>query len=153
MLIIHHFVIMPSEHLVQRLAGASDSNIPLLLGKPELWSKRQHGRTTWTIEDYQIAIKLLFLITLQQEYLEEENDSTELKQIVEELLGSRPYTEETFDRWWQIEHIDRLQAVEDLGTHLAASHLALIGRTGNQKIDSWFSTPAEETAQAQVELP
>jgi hypothetical protein len=97
------YIVRPTATLLQKL-GTCSFETALTLGYPVMWSRAEADRTAWTRNDYKEQIKLLFLAELASDY-----DGTtylDLQQVLDELLGTPPWTVDTFDRWWQLERIE-----------------------------------------------
>ena len=97
MIYMAYYVIYPTHHLGERVEHETE-NLRLFVQTPRLWIKEQGGRTAWGAEDYEEHAKLLFLADL----LTSAEEDAPRQCLLDELLGTPPYTTAPFDRWWHV---------------------------------------------------
>jgi hypothetical protein len=127
--------------LIQILARADESWTVLIggtmiisvverWGKPISWDASQAFR--------ECRVKLVFLGTIVEDYLQESNDSMTW---LRDLLGPSPYTSAVFDRFWTMEPTEILDSVETLSNQMSESTISMLSTTdvGNALAEKWAS--------------
>ncbi len=91
------YIIKPAESLKKKVEYNSlhSDEFPFA---PLLWTNRQGGRSSWTSEDYVLAMKCLFVAYLKYCTL----PALEIRF----LFGDLEISAEGFDAWWEMELYD-----------------------------------------------
>jgi hypothetical protein len=139
-----YYIIRPTERLRERLERC-DPDVAVLLGEPVLWSKWEGGRTVWTPQDYEAQVKLLFLAHLRSEYLVGDGNKSELRDLLEELLGKPPFDLRVFDRWWTLERFEGInESFEDVEKLLGVEGLKLLAKPQSTLVAAWLTDMTKE---------
>jgi hypothetical protein len=133
-----YYVIKPNKRLLERLSKEPPDLQELLL-LPALWTKEVGGKTVWGEREHMIQVALMFLLNLRQDYIVGNDPHPEVQLLIEELLGSPPYTMEVFDCWWEIEHLDEGEQYEDVEEQMGLEDIQLLAGGGLARIDGWLS--------------
>lgn len=100
-----HFIIAPKHTLNEYLEDyirQTGEDEAIVLKEKVIWRK---DFSATTLDNHTAQVKLLFLAEIHTQALDVPDDQHSYRDLLLELLGSVPYTVETFDRWWTLEAI------------------------------------------------
>lgn len=139
-----HFIISPNQALHERLntyvrqTGQQDD---VTLRRKVIWQK---DFTTYSLAYHETQVKLLFLAEIHTQALDVPEPYQQYQDFLLELLGSTPYTVETFDRWWQIDiladDVYKFTDMEDQVERRSIAHLA----DAHPEVNSWLGKITSE---------
>lgn len=124
-----YFLIAATDELRTRLAGTAPE-VAELLTVTRLWSSAHAVRSNWSVASRTVAVKVLFLANILQEYLPDDE--------CRNIFGSLPITKEIFDKWWTVTALQVDEDFEDVAARLDPSLLVKIGKTGVHAVDEWI---------------
>ncbi len=124
-----NFLIAANGALQGRMSSYG-SDVAGLLTEARLWSSSHSDRSDWTVASRTVAVKLLYLAHLRQEYSQYEEYRS--------VLGDLPITVDAFDRWWSVTPLFIDEDFDDVATRLDPAVVARIGKTGTRVVDEWI---------------
>lgn len=95
------YAVHPNTQLLTMLAKYPDDALSLFL--PRLWANSEEDSPSMEEEDHLALVKLIFLAKLRMNV--DHNIDPGAKELGGILLGTPPYSEAIFDRWWHIEKL------------------------------------------------
>jgi hypothetical protein len=125
------FLITANENLRARLSG-NTSDVAEILSATRLWSAVHSDRSNWTMASRAVAVKLLYLAHLRQEYSQYEDYLS--------ILADAPITPESFDNWWLLTPLAVDEDFESVVARLDPAVAAEIPLTGMAAVDTWIRT-------------
>lgn len=137
-----YYIISPSRNLLELLQNYSakyDNQLERWLKKPSIWSRNPgKARMIWEL-GHEAQIKILFICELV--IRREDNLNQEYDALLSEILGTPPYSIQTFDRWWTIEHID--EPIYNFNSYernnwISPEIFAKFDATGMPYVDDWL---------------
>jgi hypothetical protein len=134
-----YYVIRPKPALREKLKLA----YPHALGLFEdsvLWMQKQADRSSLSPADWQLRLKVVFLVSLKAEY------GGSLPQLFEDLYGLPPYRAVIFDTWWELEPVIFEGTVVGIAQSVPTEHWNLLDRTGSQSVDDWLQQLIDHTS-------
>lgn len=126
-----YYVIRPRSALQEKLKCSYPGLVELFTDS-ELWMQHEADRSNLTRAEWQLRVKLLFLISVKAEF------GNNLPQVFDELYGPPPYHSEVFDRWWELEPVELMGNVDGIAQTISVDNLKLLAVTGSESVDNWI---------------
>src|SRR5687768_10738747 len=130
-----YYLIKPNETLLKTHGDLS-------WFKARIWEHPTYDMKGAGDPEYTLYMKLLFLasryeiqMTFEKAYPEEQRETI---QSIQAILGSPPYTANTFDAWWTIEYIQSSQDSFDVIKDLSVEALSALDAAENRVVASWI---------------
>lgn len=136
-----YYLIKPNDRLLKAHGNLS-------WFEARIWEHQTYDIRNAGIPEYTLYMKLLFLAsryemqkTFERAYPQEKRETI---QSIQTILGSPPYTANTFDAWWTIEYIqssqDSLEMIEDLSVEA----LNVLDSSQNKVVANWIERDREK---------
>lgn len=96
-----------------------------VLAEPVILANDEGGKTFWKEEDYEISVKIMFLIFLK-------------KNLDHSFINQSPISIDFFDQWWRVKRADTPIYSREILQNVEYSILEKIQLTGKELPDSFI---------------
>jgi hypothetical protein len=134
-----YYVIRPKATLREKLKLAYPDELELF-DNSVLWIQKQADRSPLSPADWQVRLKVVFLVSLMSEY------GASMPQLFEDLYGSPPYRADIFETWWELEPVIFEGTVDGISQSVPIELWNLVDETGSESVDDWIQQLIDDTS-------
>lgn len=134
------YVVRPKDNLLEVIKPYII--LAAYFSKPVIWTVLHGSRTKLTLEDWEVALKLLFLAYFRSRAVEIKSD--EIINLLNRIFDGEPYQQTIFDQWWTLEKAVGIQKVYDVEEYTLPDEIKKFSKTGNPDVDLYIDSLLQE---------
>jgi len=124
------FYVVKPKAILEHKARTLDETIKKPITEVTTWLDEEVSHSGWSVNDYLVAVKLIYLAYLYEDFKNEPKTQF--------LFNQGSLHVELFDKWWSIERFELSDNIEEAEHSVEKLTTKNIQLTGNRSIDAWL---------------